>query len=677
MPSGPEQLRLRLTVLQNTLIMIQLRHPSRREPEDVTFALFEKYKEYLLCDDCYGLRSSEDSGSLVPPWSLVLSYEHAIRKHAYKVMATAGYSFGAALVHAYKAGPQDSAALQLAPPPAAVRKSYLDRIAAEEFDAVLLSPPCASFSRATWANFKGPRPVRSYEHPRGLEMLTPVERDRAILGNIFADFSYEVATLVADGAATFLAMEQPEDLGALAPPIYVAVAPASRPSPEGATALTHFPPLKEGASVLEYTLGYERLITEYEKLSSARYPEDLKISTLMSGLPQDIKRYLQLQIEDSTPCNGLHSTLLYVKRACQAHASSGAGSWKGKKGDVGKDKGKKGKGDKGSWHNKGYDQAKGYKGYANFKGNVKGKFGGGKGKERGKKSFGSGFGSPGGKGKGPCFICGRMGHRAAECHLRVRVQQVRRLELAHDVLMEEIFDETEAGEVGEPLWESHVHDLSWYESEEVWDEGWDEYDGFGGYVRMVAEIVEPAEHELLEDVQSECGSSCSLPSTSTLHFSLCDEDEVDSQCELDCGAESDWVLLQQARAEEAELCVRAVAEGHEVILDSGDDVTVVAMHMRNSVAATMKILRTEEAQVRMVVELGESFVNSLKRRGWQLNENGQPAHVNNSSSTTTDPSEMYDPEVLARRTTLVQQSGRRYTVFECGEYWEPKPVMEI
>ena len=102
MPSGPEQLRLRLTVLQNTLVMIQLRHPGRRELEDVSFALFEKYKEYLLGDYCYGLRSSEDSGALVPPWSLVLSYEHAIRKHAYKVMATAGYSFGAALLHAYK-----------------------------------------------------------------------------------------------------------------------------------------------------------------------------------------------------------------------------------------------------------------------------------------------------------------------------------------------------------------------------------------------------------------------------------------------------------------------------------------------------------------------------------------------------------------------------------------------
>ena len=65
-------------MLQHTLIMIQLRHPNRQELEDVNFALFEKYKEYFLGDYCYGLRSSEDSGSLVPPWSLVLSYEHAI-----------------------------------------------------------------------------------------------------------------------------------------------------------------------------------------------------------------------------------------------------------------------------------------------------------------------------------------------------------------------------------------------------------------------------------------------------------------------------------------------------------------------------------------------------------------------------------------------------------------------
>ena len=47
------------------------------------------------------------------------------------------------------------------------------------------------------------------------------------LGNIFADFSYEVAALVADGAATFMAMEQPEDLGALASGPHEGLRPAS------------------------------------------------------------------------------------------------------------------------------------------------------------------------------------------------------------------------------------------------------------------------------------------------------------------------------------------------------------------------------------------------------------------------------------------------------------------
>ena len=54
-----------------------------------------------------------------------------------------------------------------------------------------------------------------------------MERDRAILGNIFADFSFEIATLVAEGAATFLAMEQPEDLGALPTGPHEGLRPAS------------------------------------------------------------------------------------------------------------------------------------------------------------------------------------------------------------------------------------------------------------------------------------------------------------------------------------------------------------------------------------------------------------------------------------------------------------------
>ncbi|OLP78827.1 Polyadenylate-binding protein, cytoplasmic and nuclear [Symbiodinium microadriaticum] len=278
-PSGPEQLRLRLTVLQNALLMIKLKHPGRPELTDVTFAVFERYKDYLLGDYCYGLRSSEESGALVPPWTLVISYvisyEHAIRKHAYRLMASDGRPFGEALAKAYKDATvkerhfttplalhakRPSSAVP--PPPlnpyqrdprrswdmatcvkniaatwdtdatvecvdilrgakmdlsrSKVREAYLARIKAGDFDAVLLSPPCSSFSRATFANHRGPRPVRCYQSPRGMDTLTSRERDRAILGNIFADFAWEVATLVADGAASFLAFEQPEDLGTIA-----------------------------------------------------------------------------------------------------------------------------------------------------------------------------------------------------------------------------------------------------------------------------------------------------------------------------------------------------------------------------------------------------------------------------------------------------------------------------
>ncbi|CAE7384788.1 unnamed protein product [Symbiodinium microadriaticum] len=109
----------------------------------------------------------------------------------------------------------------------ALRQSYLDKIQAKNFDAILLSPPCASFSRAPFANHRGPRPVRCYQHPRGKDTLTARERDRAILGNLFADFAWDVATLVAQGAASFLAFEQPEDLGAIHKGPFAGQRPAS------------------------------------------------------------------------------------------------------------------------------------------------------------------------------------------------------------------------------------------------------------------------------------------------------------------------------------------------------------------------------------------------------------------------------------------------------------------
>ena len=95
------------------------------------------------------------------------------------------------------------------------RAKLLARIRAKEFDAILLSPPRSTFSRAPWSNFKGPRPVRSYEKLRGLDTLTASERHRCILGNIFADFMWEVIELAIEVEVSFLLLRAARTSGSL------------------------------------------------------------------------------------------------------------------------------------------------------------------------------------------------------------------------------------------------------------------------------------------------------------------------------------------------------------------------------------------------------------------------------------------------------------------------------
>ena len=82
--------------------MIKLKHPGRNELTDINADLIEKYKDYLLGDYVYGLRYAEAAGSMIPPWTLVLGYEHAIRKFANKLVSQEGYKFGEALKKAWK-----------------------------------------------------------------------------------------------------------------------------------------------------------------------------------------------------------------------------------------------------------------------------------------------------------------------------------------------------------------------------------------------------------------------------------------------------------------------------------------------------------------------------------------------------------------------------------------------
>ena len=91
--------------------------------------------------------------------------------------------------------------------------------------------------------------------------------------------------------------------------------PRSRPRALAlAQALSKFPALKEGGSLLEYVLGFERLVTEYEAVATEKYQGDLKISTLLAGLPQEIKRYMYMQVTDATTYPGLRDKILQYER---------------------------------------------------------------------------------------------------------------------------------------------------------------------------------------------------------------------------------------------------------------------------------------------------------------------------------------------------------------------------
>lgn len=68
------------------------------------------------------------------------------------------------------------------------QKKLVERISNGEFVAVLLSPPCASWSRAPWANKWGPRPLRTFMHPWGMPWLEAAKLEKVAKSNAMIRF---------------------------------------------------------------------------------------------------------------------------------------------------------------------------------------------------------------------------------------------------------------------------------------------------------------------------------------------------------------------------------------------------------------------------------------------------------------------------------------------------------
>ena len=112
----------------------------------------------------------------------------------------------------------------------------------------------------------------------------------------------------------------------------------------------------------------------------------------------------------------------------------------------------------------------------------------------------------------------------------------------------------------------------------------------------------------------------------------------------------------------------------EWVLQKGDQ-SFPVFWSRNSLAAIMRIFRLEERSkerelcVRIVVELSEQLEAATGEQGWSLSPDQIPMHVSFDSDCTADPSQNFPSQYWPFRTTLLSRGGRRYEVFESGEYW--------
>ena len=107
------------------------------------------------------------------------------------------------------------------------QRKWLSFIDAGGADAMLVTPPCSTFSRAQWANEEGPLPLRSSLCPRGFTWNSEARRKKADLGNTLGDFAYEAMKRQLAWEDRPAVMEQPEDLGATKKPRIKGHQPAS------------------------------------------------------------------------------------------------------------------------------------------------------------------------------------------------------------------------------------------------------------------------------------------------------------------------------------------------------------------------------------------------------------------------------------------------------------------
>ena len=84
LPSGPEELRMRIVLMGTAWQFVAFQHTHREYLKGLTPQIFQNYLDYLLGEFVWGLHAKDGKGNSfgAPPWHLVIAYEHAIRVKA-------------------------------------------------------------------------------------------------------------------------------------------------------------------------------------------------------------------------------------------------------------------------------------------------------------------------------------------------------------------------------------------------------------------------------------------------------------------------------------------------------------------------------------------------------------------------------------------------------------------
>ncbi|CAJ1332305.1 unnamed protein product [Effrenium voratum] len=105
------------------------------------------------------------------------------------------------------------------------RQGILEQIKEGKYAVIIVTPPCGTWSRVTWANHFGPKPARDEARPWGYPWLSEKLQKRANEGNIMIVLFIDILMLLGTTWCNLIARrpyflgEHPEDLGGLHSPV--------------------------------------------------------------------------------------------------------------------------------------------------------------------------------------------------------------------------------------------------------------------------------------------------------------------------------------------------------------------------------------------------------------------------------------------------------------------------